>query len=97
MNLEPGGVISWLVVGLISGWLAGLLMKGRGYWMIWDIVLGLVGAFVGGLVFSMFVTGTTGFWGSIAVSFVGACLCIALIRAIAPARRDSALGFRNRN
>jgi uncharacterized membrane protein YeaQ/YmgE (transglycosylase-associated protein family) len=86
MNLEPGGIIAWLVVGLISGWLAGVVMKGGGYGIIWDIILGLVGAFLGGLVFSFFVQGTTGFWGSIAVSFVGACILIAIVRAVAPRR-----------
>ena len=96
MNLEPGGVISWLVVGLISGWLAGLFMKGRGFGLVWDILIGLVGAFVGGLVFSLFVQGVAGFWGSIAVSFVGACLLIALGRALSPARGSNALGFGNR-
>ena len=45
----PGGIIAWLVVGLIAGWLAGLFMRGRGYGMVWDIILGLIGAFVGGL------------------------------------------------
>jgi uncharacterized membrane protein YeaQ/YmgE (transglycosylase-associated protein family) len=86
MNLEPGGIVAWLVVGLISGWLAGVVMKGGGYGIIWDIILGLVGAFLGGLVFSFFVQGTTGFWGSIAVSFVGACILIAIVRAVAPRR-----------
>ena len=53
MLLEyPGGILAWLVVGLISGWLAGLFMRGRGYGMIWDIVIGLIGAFVGGLICS---------------------------------------------
>ena len=42
----PGGIIAWLIVGLIAGWLAGLFMRGRGYGMVWDIILGLIGAFV---------------------------------------------------
>ena len=87
MNLEPGGIIAWLVVGLISGWLAGVVMKGGGYGIVLDIVLGLVGAFVGGLVFSFFVVGATGFWGSIAVAFVGACILIAIVRAVSPRAR----------
>ena len=87
MNLEPGGIIAWLVVGLISGWLAGVVMKGGGYGIVLDIVLGLVGAFVGGLVFSFFVTGAPGFWGSIAIAFVGACILIAIVRAVSPRSR----------
>jgi uncharacterized membrane protein YeaQ/YmgE (transglycosylase-associated protein family) len=80
--LTPGGVISWLAVGLISGWLAGVVMKGGGYGLLGDIVVGLVGAFLGGLLMSFFVAGATGFWGSIFVAFVGACLLIFIVRAI---------------
>lgn len=42
------GIISWLVVGLIAGWLAGMVMKGGGYGLVGDIVLGIIGAIVGG-------------------------------------------------
>jgi uncharacterized membrane protein YeaQ/YmgE (transglycosylase-associated protein family) len=42
------GIISWLVVGFIAGWLAGMLMKGGGYGVLGDIVLGIIGAVVGG-------------------------------------------------
>ena len=83
MTLEPGGIIAWLVVGLIAGWLAGLVMKGGGYGLIGDIVIGIVGAFVGGFVFSLITGGgTAGFWGSIAVAFVGAVILIAIVRAL---------------
>jgi uncharacterized membrane protein YeaQ/YmgE (transglycosylase-associated protein family) len=80
--LTPGGVISWLVVGLIAGWLAGVVMKGSGYGVFGDILVGLIGAFLGGLVMSFFVEGQAGFWGSILVAFVGACVLIFLVRAI---------------
>jgi uncharacterized membrane protein YeaQ/YmgE (transglycosylase-associated protein family) len=83
MTLEPGGIIAWLVVGLIAGWLAGLVMKGGGYGIIGDIVIGIVGAFVGGFVFSLITGGgSAGFWGSIAVAFVGAVILIAVVRAL---------------
>jgi uncharacterized membrane protein YeaQ/YmgE (transglycosylase-associated protein family) len=83
MTLEPGGIIAWLVVGLVAGWLAGLVMKGGGYGLIGDIVVGIVGAFVGGFVFSLITGGgTAGFWGSIAVAFVGAVILIAIVRAL---------------
>jgi uncharacterized membrane protein YeaQ/YmgE (transglycosylase-associated protein family) len=83
MTLEPGGIIAWLVVGLIAGWLAGLVMKGGGYGVIGDIVIGIVGAFVGGFAFSLITGGgTAGFWGSIAVAFVGAVILIAVVRAL---------------
>jgi uncharacterized membrane protein YeaQ/YmgE (transglycosylase-associated protein family) len=83
MTLDPGGIIAWLVVGLIAGWLAGMVMKGGGYGIIGDIVIGIVGALVGGFVFSLITGGgTAGFWGSIAVAFVGAVILIAIVRAL---------------
>jgi uncharacterized membrane protein YeaQ/YmgE (transglycosylase-associated protein family) len=83
MHLAPGGIIAWLVVGLIAGWLAGVVMKGGGFGLIGDIIVGLIGAFVGGLVFSLITGGgTAGFWGSIAIAFVGAVILIAIVRAL---------------
>jgi uncharacterized membrane protein YeaQ/YmgE (transglycosylase-associated protein family) len=80
--LSPGSIVAWLLVGLIAGWFAGLMMKGSGYGMIGDIVVGLIGSFLGGLLLSFFVEGTAGFWGSILVAFVGACVLIILVRVI---------------
>jgi uncharacterized membrane protein YeaQ/YmgE (transglycosylase-associated protein family) len=84
--LSPGGVIAWLVVGLIAGWLAGTVMKGSGFGMLTDILVGLIGSFLGGLLMSFFVEGSTGFWGSIFVAFLGACVLIALVRALSGRR-----------
>ena len=83
MNLDPGGLIAWLVVGLIAGWLAGKFMKGGGYGVVGDIVLGLIGAFVGGFIFSILLPGSSaGLIGSIVVAFIGAVILIALARAL---------------
>ena len=87
LALNPGGIISWIVIGLIAGWLAGLAMRGGGYGVIGDIIVGLVGAFIGGLLFNLLVEGETGFWGSMVVAFFGACILIAILRAVGPARR----------
>ena len=84
--LSPGGIISWIAVGLIAGWVAGIAMSGGGYGIIRDIVLGLVGALVGGLVSGFFIQGDAGFWGSILVAFIGACMLIAIVRAVSPGR-----------
>jgi len=79
---SPVGIIAWLLIGLIAGWMAGLMMKGSGYGIIGDIVVGLIGSFLGGFLLSLFVDGTVGFWGSILVAVVGACVLIFLVRAI---------------
>jgi uncharacterized membrane protein YeaQ/YmgE (transglycosylase-associated protein family) len=84
--LTPGGVIAWLVVGLVAGWLAGMVMKGGGYGIIGDILVGLIGSFVGGLLVGFFDQGAVGFWGSIVVAFIGACALIALMRVFSGRR-----------
>jgi uncharacterized membrane protein YeaQ/YmgE (transglycosylase-associated protein family) len=72
-----------ILVGLIAGWLAGQVMKGGGYGVLMDIVLGLLGGIIGGWVF-----GSLGIWpgggivGSIVVSFVGAVILVALTRML---------------
>jgi uncharacterized membrane protein YeaQ/YmgE (transglycosylase-associated protein family) len=87
MSLEPGGVIGWIIVGLIAGWLAGQFMKGSGYGIVGDIVVGIVGAFVGGLIFSFLMPGSSvGLIGSIVVAFIGAVILIAILRAVSGGR-----------
>ena len=81
MNLEPGGLIAWIVVGLIAGWLAGQFMRGGGFGIIGDIIVGIVGAFIGGLIFSLLLPGSSvGLIGSIVVAVIGAVILIALLR-----------------
>ncbi len=83
MNLDPGGLIAWLIVGVIAGFLAGQVMKGSGYGLVGDIVMGVIGAFVGGFVASLLgLAGTYGLIGSIIVAFIGACIFIAIVRAL---------------
>ena len=86
IDLDPGGVIAWVVVGLIAGFLAGGVMHGGGYGLVGDLFVGLVGAVIGGVLSGMFITGTYGFAGSLLVAFLGACLMIWVVRQIAPAR-----------
>ena len=75
--------IWFVLIGLAAGWLAGQLMKGGGYGVVGDIVVGIVGAFVGGLLFSFLMPGSqVGLLVSIVVAFIGAILLIALVRAL---------------
>jgi uncharacterized membrane protein YeaQ/YmgE (transglycosylase-associated protein family) len=87
LELYPGGIIAWVVIGLIAGWLAGVAMRGGGFGIAGDIVTGLLGALIGGFLMSFFVEGATGFWGSIVVAFIGACVLIAIVRALSPGSR----------
>jgi uncharacterized membrane protein YeaQ/YmgE (transglycosylase-associated protein family) len=81
--LEPGGLLAWLLVGLIAGFLASALMRGGGYGLVGDIIIGIVGAFIGGLLMDVLAPGTAlGFWGTVLVALIGACILIAILRAI---------------
>jgi uncharacterized membrane protein YeaQ/YmgE (transglycosylase-associated protein family) len=85
--LNPGGIVAWLVIGLVAGWLAGVIMPGRGFGLIGDLIIGLVGAFIGGLILSVLVPDQTfGFWGSLLVALIGACILVAILHAIAGRR-----------
>jgi uncharacterized membrane protein YeaQ/YmgE (transglycosylase-associated protein family) len=72
-----------ILVGLIAGWLAGQVMKGGGYGIIVDIVLGLIGGIVGGWLFgALGIFPGAGLIGSIVVAFVGAVILVAITRAL---------------
>ena len=87
VEMHPGGILAWLLVGLIAGWLAATVMRGAGYGIIGDIIVGLVGSFIGGWLGSFFVHKTAGFWGTVLVAFIGACVLIAILRLISGRRR----------
>ena len=76
------GLIWTVVIGLIAGWLAGKVMKGRGYGVLMDIVLGIVGGMIGRFVFGMLGLASWNVIGSIIVSFVGALILIWLVRQL---------------
>ena len=89
MDLDPGGIVAWLVVGAIAGWLAGQFLRGGGFGLVGDIVVGVVGAFVGGFLLTLVgIGGSAGFVGSIVVAFIGAVVLIALLRALSPGRTN---------
>jgi uncharacterized membrane protein YeaQ/YmgE (transglycosylase-associated protein family) len=77
------GLVYWLVVGLIAGWLAGVVMKGGGYGVIADIILGVVGGVLGGWIFSSLGIGTGGgLLGGIIVAFIGAVVLVGITRVL---------------
>jgi len=86
MALSPGGIIAWLLVGLIAGWAAGKVSRGHGFGLIGDLVVGLIGALIGGLIAGAFIQGSVGFVGSIIVAFLGALVLLALVRLLSGRR-----------
>jgi len=81
-------LIGWLLIGLIAGWLAGKLSRGRGYGCIGDIVLGVLGAFIGGWIFAKIGLFGGGFVYSLAAATVGAVVLVGLVHLIAGGPRD---------
>ena len=79
--MEP---FTWLVIGLIAGWLAGLVMKGSGYGLVGDIVVGLLGAVVGAWLFMFIVPSDarSGVVGIVVVALVGAAVFVGLARVL---------------
>jgi uncharacterized membrane protein YeaQ/YmgE (transglycosylase-associated protein family) len=78
-----GGLLWWCIVGGIAGFLAGKVMKGGGFGVLMDIVVGIVGAVIGGWIFGMLgIFQSGGLIASIIVAFVGACILLWLIRMI---------------
>ena len=85
----PHGLIGWLLIGLIAGFLAGKISRGHGYGCITDIILGLIGAVLGGWIFTKL-----GIWGggwlySLAAATVGAVVLVAITRLFSGGGRHS--------
>jgi uncharacterized membrane protein YeaQ/YmgE (transglycosylase-associated protein family) len=77
-------ILTWLIVGLIAGVLASLVMGGTGYGIIGDIIIGIIGAFIGGWLFSTLGVAVPlgGLAGTILVAFIGAIVLLFIIRLV---------------
>jgi len=80
VNVEE--LLIFLAIGAIAGWLAGTLVKGGGYGLLGNIVVGIIGAFVGGYLFGLQGISTGGLIGSIITATVGAIVLIFVIRVL---------------
>jgi uncharacterized membrane protein YeaQ/YmgE (transglycosylase-associated protein family) len=76
------GLIMFLVIGAIAGWLAGQIMKGGGFGLVGDIIVGIIGSVIGGWVFSALGIAAGGLIGSLIAAVIGAIILIALLRLI---------------
>ena len=77
------GLIGWIVIGLIAGWLAGKIARGAGYGCITDIILGLVGSVLGGWLFMKLGILGGGFLVSLAAATVGAIIIVSIVHLFA--------------
>lgn len=86
--MEQHDLIGWIVIGLIAGGLAGRVVEGGGFGCLGDLVVGVAGAIVGGiLVDHLSPDAHYGFLGSIVVAFIGACLLLSVLRLLSGGRR----------
>ena len=83
VSYSSRGWFAWIVIGLLAGWLAGHLTRGRGFGCLVNVILGLIGAIIGGWLFTKLGVVALGFWGSLAAATVGAVLLVAIARLFA--------------
>lgn len=70
----------WIIAGIVAGWLAGLVVRGRGFGLIGDLVIGLLGGLVGGWIAGWVGLQTTSFLGQILVAALGGVVLVAIVR-----------------
>ena len=79
------GIIAWIIIGVVAGWITGKLMKGSGFGFIMDMVVGLVGALIGGWISGLVglgPTGSHGMIGSIIIAVIGAVILTLVVRLV---------------
>jgi uncharacterized membrane protein YeaQ/YmgE (transglycosylase-associated protein family) len=72
-------LIWFLLIGLLAGWLAGLLMRGRGFGCIGNVLIGAIGGLIGGFLFQFFDVQFAGILGSLLTALVGAIVLLAIV------------------
>ena len=80
--MDITSLIIFLVIGAVAGWLAGMIMKGGGFGLVGDIIVGVVGSLIGGWLFGLLGIAAGGLIGSIIAAVVGAIILIAILRLI---------------
>ena len=83
MALDPGGIIAWLIVGAIAGWLAGMVVRGGGFGLIGDIIVGIIGAVIAGWLLpriGIIIGG--GFIAAVINAFIGAVILLIILRLL---------------
>jgi uncharacterized membrane protein YeaQ/YmgE (transglycosylase-associated protein family) len=90
MEIYPGvltethyvGIIGFLLIGLVAGWLAGKLVKGRGFGLVENMIIGVIGALIGGFLFPLAGVDIGGTLGQLIAATVGAVIFLYLLKLI---------------
>ncbi|HTO40861.1 MAG TPA: GlsB/YeaQ/YmgE family stress response membrane protein [Rhizomicrobium sp.] len=81
--MDTHGIIIWLIIGAVAGWLAGMLVKGGGYGIVGDIIVGIIGAFIGGwLAGALGISVGGGILASIVTATLGAVVLLFILRMV---------------
>lgn len=80
--MELTNLVLFLLIGLVAGWLASRLLKGRGFGLVGDLIVGVAGAFIGGWLFSLVGLHASGLLGELITAVVGAAALLYVIRLI---------------
>ena len=75
-------ILILVAIGLVAGWLAGMIWKGGGFGLLWNIIIGVAGSFLGGWVFRLLGISYGGIIGSIVAALVGALILLAIVNLI---------------
>lgn len=82
------GLIGWIIIGLLAGWLAGKIARGSGYGCLTDIILGLIGSVVGGWIFTKLGIFGGGFIYSLAAATLGAVILVSIVHLFTGANKN---------
>lgn len=81
--MDASAILIWIIVGAIAGWLAGLMVRGAGFGLIGDVIVGIVGAFIAGWLFPRIgVELGSGFVRAVLDAFIGAVILLLLLRLV---------------
>ena len=78
----PAGVIGWLIIGLLAGWIAGKVSRGHGFGCIANVLIGLIGSVLGGWIFTLLGLAAYGLIGQLVMATIGAIVLLLIVRAI---------------
>lgn len=80
--MDTNSILIFLAIGAVAGWLAGLLMKGGGFGLLGNIIVGVIGAFVGGWLFGVLGIAAGGLVGSLVTAVAGAAVLLFVVGLI---------------
>ena len=82
LALDSTGLILFLLIGAVAGWLAGTLMKGGGFGLIGNLIVGIIGAFLGGMIFNWLGIAAGGLLGSLVTATIGALVLLFIVSLV---------------